>query len=191
MFQRGFKTWCEKVALEVRTELGLSATDPLKPEDLAEYLEARLWTPANLAGLSQQTLSTLSAEAHNWSAVTVSYNGRYAVVYNPSHAPGRRSSDIMHELAHLITGHDPSKVLLSQDGTVALRSFNRQQEEEAAWLAGCLLLPRPALVLIARTQMGVERACQEYGVSDDLLAYRLNVTGVTVQMKRRRGVRSR
>lgn len=91
----------------------------------------------------------------------------------------------MHEPAHLITGHNPSKVLLSQDGTVALRSFNRQQEEEAAWLSGCLLVPRPALVLIARTHMGLERACREYGVSDDLLDYRLNVTGVRIQMRRR------
>ena len=91
----------------------------------------------------------------------------------------------MHELAHLVLGHDPSTVLLSQDGKAALRSFNPQQEEEAAWLSGCLLLPRPALVFIARTKMGAERACQKYGVSDDMLDYRLKVTGVKIQMKRR------
>ena len=190
MFQRGFKTWSEKIACEVRDELDLAQIDPLSPEALAEYLEVRLWTPADLAGLSTRASSILWAESDSWSAVTVTYNGLDAVVYNPGHAPSRRSSDIMHELAHLIAGHAPSTVILSQDGSVSLRSFNRQQEDEASWLSGCLLLPRPALVVIARSDLGVETACQKYGVSDDLLNYRLNVTGVRIQLRHGRRSRS-
>ena len=190
MFQRGFKTWCEKVSLEIRVELALGQTDPLSPDTFADYLGVRLWTPVNLPRLSPEAQKVLSEEGDNWSAVTVSYNGVDAIIYNDDHKPRRRSSDIMHELAHVVLGHDPSTVLLSQDGKAALRSFNRQQEEEAAWLSGCLLLPRPALVFIVRTKMAVERACKEYGVSDDMLDYRLKVTGVEIQMKRRSRSRS-
>ena len=32
-------------------------------------------------------------------------------------------------------------------------SYNAPQEEEAAWLSGCLLLPRPALLKIASSRM--------------------------------------
>jgi Zn-dependent peptidase ImmA (M78 family) len=185
MFQRGFKTWCEKVALEMRAELGLSETDPLSPDSFSEYLGVRLWTPATLRGLSSEARKILAEERDNWSAVTVSYNGVDAVIYNDAHRPRRRSSDIMHELAHLVIGHDPSTVLLSQDGVLALRSFSREQEAEAGWLAGCLLVPRPALVFVALSGMGLERACDKYGVSRDLLRYRLNITGVSSQMRRR------
>ena len=71
---------------------------------------------------------------------------RALVIYNPEHSSGRQSNDIMHELAHLILDHKPTTVILSQDGSLVMRSFNQQQEEEADWLAGCLLLPRDALV---------------------------------------------
>lgn len=185
MFQRGFKTWCEKIALEIRAELAFGQADPLNPDTFADYLGVRLWTPAELPILSPEARRILLEESDNWSAVTVSYNGRDAIIYNDDHKPRRRSSDIMHELAHLVLGHDPSTVFLSQDGKTGLRSFNRQQEEEAAWLSGCLLLPRPALVVIAATKMSAERACEEYGVSEDMLSYRLKVTGVEIQMKRR------
>ena len=98
----------------------------------------------------------------------------------------RRSNDIMHELAHLFIEHVPATVIISPDGALALRTFDRKQEDEANWLSGCLLLPRPALVQIKQSGMGTEDACEVYGVSDELLHFRLNVTGVTVQMKRRR-----
>ncbi len=66
------------------------------------------------------------------------------VIYNPAHSPARQASDIAHKLAHIILEHDPAKMVLSQDGTIVMRSFNEKQEEEANWLAWSLLLPRCA-----------------------------------------------
>jgi len=185
MSERGFKSWCENVALGLRAELGLTKTDPLPPQTLADYLEVRFWTPRQIQGLSQEALKILlQTEKGNWSAVTVSYNGLDAIMYNPTHSPGRQSSDIMHELSHILIGHKPSTVLLSPDGVLALRSFDRKQEDEANWLSGCLLLPRPALLFIMQSGMNQDEACQRYQVSDDLLTYRLNITGVIAQIKR-------
>jgi len=187
MFERGFKSWCENIALGLRAELRLTKTDPLSPQALAAYLEVSLWTPRQMRGLSQEALKVLlRTEKGNWSAVTVSYNGRDAIIYNSTHSPGRQSSDIMHELSHILIGHRPSTVLLSPDGVLALRSFDRKQEDEAGWLSGCLLLPRAVLVFIMQSGIDQDEACQRYLVSDDLLTYRLDITGVTAQMKRRR-----
>jgi Zn-dependent peptidase ImmA (M78 family) len=62
---------------------------------------------------------------------------------------------------------------------------DRQQEDEANWLAGCLLLPRDALVLIRQRRLDLAQAAREYGTSMDMLNYRINVTGVDYQFKRR------
>jgi Zn-dependent peptidase ImmA (M78 family) len=67
------------------------------------------------------------------------------VIFNPRKSDGRKASDIVHELAHLILGHDPAKVVFSEDGQIATRTFDQKQEDEANWLAWALLLPREAL----------------------------------------------
>lgn len=64
------------------------------------------------------------------------------------HRNGRLASDIMHELAHLIIGHEPARVDVTEDGLLILNTFSQKQEDEAKWLSGCLLLPRPALLAI-------------------------------------------
>lgn len=185
MLERGFKSWSERISLELRKDLQLSDTAPLDARALADYLEVAIWNPRDLDALSSETLETLLIEDRdNWSAVTVSHNGSSAILCNPSHSGGRPASDIMHELSHLIIGHDPARMILSQDGSLVLRSFDQRQEQEASWLAGCLLLPRPALMKCAGAN--VEEACRKYGVSEQLLRYRLNVTGVKRQMQQRR-----
>ena len=43
MFERGFKTWCERYAAQKRAELGLKPSDPLDPLRLAEHLQIKVW----------------------------------------------------------------------------------------------------------------------------------------------------
>ena len=76
--------------------------------------------------------------------------------------------------------------MFSPDGKWTLRSYDDQQEAEAAWLSGCLLLPRPALLRIAKLKLSDREAAARYGVSEQLLRYRKDITGVTRQLERRR-----
>ena len=184
MFQRGFKTWCENVAMGIRAEFRLAKSDPLSANEVARSLGVRILEPSDIVGLSSRDLRTLLAEESNdWSAVTIGEPGRAILIRNPSHSGGRTSSDIMHELAHLVLGHEPSKVVFSEDLVIALRSYDQTQEDEASWLSGCLLLPRPALLAIARSGMGDADACKTYDVSNQLLSYRRNATGVARQIQ--------
>jgi len=184
MLERGFKTWCENVSLQLRTELGLTRTAPLQAEALARHLNVLLWKPIDIRGLSPQArLVLLRKERDSWSAVTVSFAGVDAVIYNSSHSKARQSSDIMHELSHILIGHEPGKIFLSQNGQIMLRTYDQTQEEEASCLANALLLPREVLLFIRRSRMSDNKACEVYGVSRELLKFRMNSSGVNRQVR--------
>jgi hypothetical protein len=46
-----------------------------------------------------------------------------------------------------------------------LRTYNNDQEDEAKWLAGCMLLPRGALLRIRLRGLTDDEIAAEYGVS--------------------------
>lgn len=181
--ERGFKTRCENISLQIRRELGLKNTDPLSPKSLADHIGVYLWIPHNIKGLSSTSLNQLRKDRNSWSALTISFSGINAVIYNPAHTKGRQSSDIMHELSHILLKHKPVEMLLfSKDLQIILRDYNPDLETEADWLAGCLLLPREALILIKRNDISDIEACDIYSVSQTLLTYRTNMTGINKQL---------
>jgi Zn-dependent peptidase ImmA (M78 family) len=77
--------------------------------------------------------------------VTVCWKSKYLIVMNSAHPATRQSSSLMHELAHLIIGHKPARLDVTPDGMMILSTYDKQNEEEANWLAATLLLPREAL----------------------------------------------
>ena len=186
MFKRGFKTLCERIALERRSQLGLRSTDPLDPRLLAHALGIRVVTPRDVPGVSQACLQTLlHDDADSWSAVTLRLGAQGdLIIVNSEHSSARQASDLVHEIAHVLLGHTPTRLDVSADQQLLLRTHDPQQEDEAAWLAGCLLLPRPALLLIARDGAVSAQAAHRFGVSLDMMTYRLRVTGVEVQLRR-------
>lgn len=119
-----------------------------------------------------------------WSAVTLVVGEKTLVILNSSHSPGRQASDLMHELAHRIRNHEPEEMSISSEGLMLLKAYDKEQEEEADWLAGVLLLPRDALVYIRREGMSDEEVIAAYGVSKRMYTYRLSMTGVNRQFRR-------
>lgn len=191
-FKRGFKSWAENASATVRKELGLREVDPLDPKGLAQRLGAILLTPHEIPELEKSDREILLAKGRSdWSAVTLTVKDKDVVIYNPTHSVGRRNSDQMHELAHILIGHQQSQFVVSEDGNLALRQYNKQQEDEADWLAGTLLLPRTALVHIRRERLSESDVRASYGVSDDLLQYRIRMTGVDRQLGRAGSLRNR
>ena len=184
--ERGFKTRCEEMARSLRAELGLDATAPLRPGHLAAYLGVAVWSVADL-GLDENDLRQLVVvDPDAWSAITVSASNREAIVVNPNHRGGRYSSDVMHELAHLLLGHQPSTMFFAAEGDMALRGYDSSAEEEANWLAAALLLPRDVLVWARRRRVSSQETCEHYGVSKQMLAFRTGVTGIDRQFKTRK-----
>lgn len=185
MFERGFKAWCERYSLEAREAIDLEAHSPLDTVKFARHLGIRVWTPQDVPGLSQESLAVLlrndGKTASCWSAVTLVVQDKVVVILNTSHSPARQASDLAHELSHRIRGHEAREVNVTEDGLMLLKDYDKQQEEEADWLSGCLLLPREALVSIKRRQLSEIDAANEYGISQKMLRYRMGMSGVSKQ----------
>jgi Zn-dependent peptidase ImmA (M78 family) len=182
--ERGFKSRCENLALQVRSDLKLDTVAPLPAQSLAKQLGVQLLSPQDIRGLSSKALHQLGKDTDSWSAVTVTFDSTEVVIYNNRHARNRQSSDIMHELSHIILGHKPIEMMLfSKDLDIVLRDFNEDAEEEAKWLSGCLLLPREALIHIRKHGMDEQTVKDTYQVSSILFHFRMNMTGVEKQVR--------
>lgn len=108
----------------------------------------------------------------------------FAVVLNPAHAHTRQRSDLMHELAHVELKHVPARVEVSKTGLLLLSDYSDEQEQEADWHAGALLLPRDGLLRLRGRGKSSDEIAAFYGVSKALCEWRLRMTGVDIQMRR-------
>lgn len=182
-FRRGFKSACERRAVEIRKSLSLGPTGPLSAEKLAASLGVVVWSVEDVEELSVKARATLVDEDDDsWSALAMQRDNRWLIIYKPVTSLGRRNSVIMHELAHIMLGHALSQAMIAPEGSLAAGNFDQDQEDEANWLAGVLLLPRPALVAIKRQGLSDDEACERYCVSAQMLTWRTRMTGVDRQM---------
>ncbi len=183
--RRGFKTLAENISSELRSELRLNATDRLDPCALANHLAVPVLYLRDLVRAGAQAGSVRhfrGVARSSFSAVTVLEGHRRVIVVNDAHAPVRQASDLAHELSHLILEHEPHAAV-SVDGC---RLWNDEMEKEADWLAGVLLVPRDAALIAARENWSIENAAAHFGVSEQMMRWRLSHTGALVQAKRER-----
>lgn len=191
MFRRGFKTASEETSSKIRRRLGVELHAAIDPIAVARLLGIPVIKPEELSELpSDVRARLLGNHSDAWSAITVSYGNNYLIVVNSTHAPSRNNSSLAHEIAHVILGHEPSMMFMTPRSGVALRTHSREQEDEANWLAGCILLPRDALFQVRRLRLSDEQICAQYGVSPAMLRFRINATGVDLQIRRARARRN-
>jgi hypothetical protein len=184
VFKRGFKTWCENIAALQRKALGLQPFDALDPFQFAKHLGVKVWTADQIPGLDSESSNILlKKDSDSWSAVTLSGGPKDLIILNPTQTGGRLASNLMHELSHIVIGHAPARVDVSEEGYLMLSTFDKVQEDEAIWLCGCLLLPREALVASRRRGTPFNEVKRTYGSSKEMFDYRMRVTGVTKQVR--------
>lgn len=182
--ERGFKARAERTSAGLRGELGLSLYEQLNPHQLAAYLEIKLLTPSEVPGMTDELLhQLLTVDPWGWSAVTIVQGDAALIIYNPRHSAGRQASDITHELAHIVLGHQPATMIMSPDGSLVMRSYDQKQEDEANWLAWAILLPREALLSMKRKRATVIDIATAFGVTETLVQYRLRITGIDSQLR--------
>jgi len=179
--RRGFKAEANGIAREVRQELGLRVADPLDPRSLAAHLEIPILPLTDLRRDAADAVRRFTGvNRGEFSGVTVFGGPRRMIVYNDSHAPSRRASDLAHELAHALLQHAPRPAL---DGA-GCRYWDPVIEKEASWLAGALLVSDEAAFEVARSGMSIEEAATKYGVSPKMMQFRLGVSGARARADR-------
>ena len=183
--RRGFKSWCERAATEYHQILGVPVGTALDAHALAEHLGVRVVLPKDVPGVQTASLEQLTVtDRDSWSAVTITRGGRRLVILNSGHPETRQANSLAHELAHIILNHRSDDAKVSREGLLFRNRFDEEQEDEANWLAGCLLLPREGLLrgyLATRNRAALAR---RFRVSPDLIEWRLRMTGIPRQAKR-------
>lgn len=154
--------------------MGIGSADPIDVVVLADSLEIPLCRLTDVAELDREVVRHFTVvDPGAFSAVTLFEGRSRLIVFNDAHAPTRRKSDVAHELAHALLQHPPSAAL----NEIGCRIWPADYEDEANWLAGALLVSEEAALSIAKRRLSVAEAAREYGVSQRMMQFRLNVTG--------------
>ena len=182
--RHGFKAEAERIASDQRELLGLAPADPVNPFLLLRQHNITVRTPSqvdDLSPLESESLAALVEHFSAWSAVTLRTPNGVLVVHNPLHEIRRQHSNLTHELAHVLLRHRPG-ALQTVYGCV-MRDFDEIQEEEAACLGDTILAPRIALATAARRKRTVAQTAHWLGASEQLVRYRVQITGVNRQYR--------
>lgn len=187
-FRRGFKKWADETAIRLRTELGLYAVSPICAFELCKHLKVSVFTPRDINGMTEDHLNELLGKGSDaWSAATVPLdNNSSLILHNPNHSEARQQSNLMHEIAHILCEHKIPKETIATGLSGFLRNHNDQQENEAEWLGACLQLPRPALLWALKRNMTNTEIASHFNASEEMVRYRINITGVKTQISRRK-----
>jgi len=168
--------------------MGARPADRLDIRDLAHHLSMEVISADKLIDRAQlEELEQIQPGAFSAATFHLPY-GRTVAVYNPCGDLGRTNSDIGHEIAHLLLGHDVREI--QQFAGHTFFTCDPEQEEEATWLAGCLLLPRRLLLREAYNGTNADRIAAKDQVSEHMARFRLNTSGVLLQARRARAVKT-
>ena len=178
--RRGFKAEAERLAKDIWNAMNLEPGDCMDAVKLAIHAGCVVRSAGDLVDVARlKELNRIQDDAFFACTFKLSHD-RYAVVFNPLMLDTRRNSDVAHEVAHIILGHRLSR--LERIGSVAFLACDNQQEEEARWLSGCLLLPRFALIHDLTNSMEPTSIAEKRVLSKIMVDYRVRVTGVGRQL---------
>ena len=168
---RGFKTYSERLVLGVRAEMGLGDLDPMNMEALARHLHIPYWPLSQFLDAAKETKACVDVEEiyKRVSAFTFFVGCRRRIVYNDEHSPARHRSNMAHELAHALLQHPPRDSGTGKDA-------EENNEAEAAWTGGVLMLPAHQARHIAASRMTYTFAEEQFQLNPKMLRFRLNVT---------------
>lgn len=177
VFERGFKSYTNQLAIQVRQELGAAPHAPLCPWSLAEHLAIPVVPMKRLSAdrpeIAQHVDYLAHVDSSVFSAITVFSGHKRIIIHNDAHAMTRQRSDLAHELGHALLMHPPHQPF----GPEGERIYDRRLENEAGWIGPVLLVPNEAAHWVAEQRLNSEDAAKQYGVSRQLLVFRLRVSG--------------
>ncbi len=162
-----------EVADEEREWLGLSPFQRLDPYRLAAEHGIAVYPIDELADDAPSALAVrhfTEAGSASWSAALVPVGTARIIIENTAHPPRRRRSSIAHELGHHLLEHEFGTALLTGDGC---RWFDPEQERQATFLAGELLVPLAAARRAAFHGRSTRSVAAAFGVSEQFARMRM------------------
>src|SRR5208282_865216 len=105
--RRGFKAEANRIALGLRLDLGLAPEAPLDLYVAARKLQVTVVPISAFADeLPDAVTQVMRRDPQAWSAGLLPISGtKRILLHNDAHTLGRQSSNIAHELAHVLLKH--------------------------------------------------------------------------------------
>ena len=180
----GFKADADRIAIGLRRQMGLRDNAPIDVEALADRLGISVVPLSSFVDVRPQCVEQLvNWDVGAFSASLLHIERVRVILVNDGHSVPRRNSNVAHEIAHALLCHPPQPF-----DHVNGRDFDQGVEAEANCLAGHILIPNAAALYIVRSGREAE-ARDQYGVSNQLLQWRLGASGARIRQQRwqRRG----
>lgn len=181
---RGFKAKAERIATECREKLAIHPCAPLCAFKLSEFLGIHVYNATEFINdpLELRKLEGIDGEEYGWSALTmVTKAGNRIIIHNNYHTPARQQSNIMHEIGHILCGHEvkppPQEMILP----LGMRDFNKSQEDEAIYLGATLQLSRPCLQWAKKRNMTTAQIAEHFNASTEMVNFRMGSAGINKQ----------
>lgn len=159
-------------------------TDRLDPFQLARYAGLLVVTFEQVAPmLSDEALQHLLGPGKDkWSGGAAAQSlpdGKKLIILNPSHGTNRHNATLMEEVSHVFLGHKPSQLGVrntNDKGEAIARDYRPEIEQEAYGVGAAALVPYSALVRFIAEGKTSREIARHYGVSKDLVEYRIRVS---------------
>jgi transcriptional regulator with XRE-family HTH domain len=176
----------ERLAERFREAISCPLDAPLDPFSLQiEGVEVKRLNEA--AGIPTETMCVLAGtHARTWSAATLPLNNAessWLILLNHTHTPERQRATLMEEICHVLLGHHLTVISHVEGQT--FRNYNRDQEIDAYALGAATLVPKPEVLSRVKNGESAEAIAKHFGVSDELIQYRIKVTGGWYEYKLR------
>jgi len=179
-FSKRARIW-EPAALALRRHLRLSTHQILDPYQLAESVDLRLVDLKSICDLLPGAVARqiLVHGKDAWSGGVYAQtlpDGTRICILNSGHNARRMKTTLMEEIAHIHLQHSPTGLVRSVDG-LCMRSYDKAQEEEAFGVGAAALIPWNALFPAINKGATIEELAERYELSDELVRYRIQITG--------------
>ncbi|MBZ5615720.1 MAG: ImmA/IrrE family metallo-endopeptidase [Acidobacteriia bacterium] len=167
----------ERTGLRIRGFAGVALNEALDPFSLADYAKLTVVRPADLEGLPNDVHQRLVGRcSSNWSAVTFGLpDGNQICIVNPTHSLERTRATLMEEIAHVVLGHEPTRIHTGAGG-LPCREYNAANEQAAYGVGAAALVPYTALFVGLMDGETPESIALRYGVTRELVGYRIKIT---------------
>src|SRR3954469_19229784 len=179
-------------ALGLREFARVRGDEPLDPFALAHFAKLMVINFDEISGLSEETRAHLLGEGANaWSGGTASRplpNGWRLVILNPKHGASRNNATLMEEVCHVFLGHKANRLhIVAEDrnGKTVSRDYNAEDEEAAYAVGAAALVPFGALKRFVMRGKTSREIAQHFNVSRDLVEYRIKVSRLWAEYKKR------
>ena len=191
--RRGFVKEAEALSASHREALGLTVKQACPARRLARRLGLQVVSTAAVAPALSADLcaafaeylgrpagdavASLQRDGEGFFAFFAEVGGHRMVFYNPSCEAARQESDLMHEMAHVICGHEGQAIPFGSD--FALRAHDPVHEEEAHRMGSILQIPEDGLFWHLVDGRSDEEIAEIYGASLRMVRWRKSKSGAT------------